>query len=438
MARHVLPPMIVWAAMAFAALAAEPAVQPFGDSWEPAARKIQQATVTVRIWPAASNDAAKPAIVTVCSGLCVREGRIITAALAGSDTPIRLTLPGGKQADAKVQVIDEYSGLALLNADTASLVPLTMAESIPSVGGELLTAAAWGLEQPLVARGIVGGVDRKYPGSNYPPLMQCDCLTMPTSAGAGFVDRQGRLVGVIVASDRGSERRAWSYAVNASHVQRIVRVAEEQKGDAVVILKRRRPVVGMVLDQLGEAVIVERVTPGGPAEKAGIKPGDQIVATDGVAIRSVYQAVLPTIYKQPGDTTAFRFHREGMVHDVTVTLGGGVELPSVSGDLLADLVQPKVRLARDGEGAIVTSRTAKPAAAVAVLPPLPDDTPRAAGATAADKIALLEKAISRYQAVIELQQKQLADEQNSRQEQDRLLQSLRAEIEMLRKAAASK
>ena len=76
----------------------------------------------------------------VCSGLCVGNGQIITAALVGSDSPLRLTFPGGKQTDAKVQVIDEYSGLALLKADTASLAPLTLARAIPAVGGELLAS----------------------------------------------------------------------------------------------------------------------------------------------------------------------------------------------------------------------------------------------------------------------------------------------------------
>ena len=430
MSRCVLTLLMVCLLAPAATRAAEPA------SWESAARQLQQATVTVRIWGEASPNAAEPAAVTVYTGLCIRNGLILTAAFAGSDTPIRLTLPSGKQADAKVQVIDEYSGLALLKADTTSLVPLTTADSLPTVGTELLTAAAWGLEQPLVSRGIVGGVDRKHPGANYPPLLFCDCVTMPTSTGAGLVDRQGRLTGVIVAAERDADRRGWSYAVPVAHVQRLLRAADAQADGSVVILKRRRPVVGMVLDQEGDAVIVSRVIAGGPAEKAGIKPGDQVVTTDGVAIRSVYQAVLPTMYKQPGDTSAFRIHREGMMHDITVTLGGGVELSHASTELLADLVQPKVRLARDADGAIVTTRGRSATPAVSVLPPLPNDTPPAAPPTPADKIALLEKALSRYQAVIELHQKQLSEEQQQRREQDALLQSLRGEIESLRKSIA--
>lgn len=407
------------------------------DSWEAAAQSLLRATVTVRIWgesPAASP--ARPAAVTVCSGICVAEGRIITAALVGSDTRIRLTLPGGKQAGAKVQVIDEYSGLALLRTE-AELATVPVAAGLPAVGGELLTAAAWGIEQPIVSRGIVGGVDRKRSGSSYPPLLHADVLTEETSSGAGLVDRGGKLVGVIVAADREAGRRGWAYAVPASHVERILRAADEQQAGSVLVLKRRRPVVGMVLQQADEAIVVERVAPGGPAETAGIKPGDQVLTTDGVAIRSVYQAVLPTLFKQPGDTTTFQIARPGVgMQDVKVVLGGGVELSSAPFDLLADLVQPKVRLAIDRDGAIVASRRASKLREV-FAPPLPDDEPPPAAPTAAEQIALLQKALDRYQAVIELQQRQLTDEQKRRGEQEELIQSLRSEMESLRKAVVA-
>jgi S1-C subfamily serine protease len=419
--------------------AAASATEPTGEAWQAAAGKLQQATVTVRIWEQPAGEDQKPA-VTVCSGLCVRAGTIITAALAGSDSPIRLTLPGGKQADAKVAVIDEYSGLALLRAETTPLMPVALADQPPVAGQEVLAAAAWGLETPLISRGIVGGVDRQHPKIGFPPLVQCDLLTESTSTGAGVVDRAGQLLGVIVAADREAGRRGWAYAVPASHVERLLRVADEQKDDGVVILKRRRPIVGMVLEQAGEAVVVQRVEGAGPADKAGIKLGDEVIATDGVAIRSVYQAVLPTLYKQPGDTTTFRIRREGAIKDAQVVLGGGVPVTSAPVDFLAGIIQPKVRLARDGDGAIVTSRGGSTAAEAAgqtvAFPPLPNDAPPVAAPTSLEKIALLEKALERYQSVIEFQQKLLSDEQKKRDEQESLLRSLRAEIEALRQTIA--
>jgi hypothetical protein len=148
----------------------------------------------------------------------------------------------------------------------------------------------------------------------------------------------------------------------------------------------------------------------------------------------VYQAILPTLHKQPGDTSVFRVRREGAVHDVTVVLGGGVEVNAAPAEALANLIQPKVRMARDGEGLIVTSRGQPSTATLAAGPPLPKDTPPAAAPTPAEQIALLESALERYQTVIELQQKRLADEQQKRRDQEAVLQALRAEVEALRKA----
>ncbi|MDX1945007.1 MAG: PDZ domain-containing protein [Pirellulaceae bacterium] len=414
------------------------------DPWPAAASKLQGATVTVRIWTGAQLAAANPLpakpeapeAVTVCSGVCVRQGSIVTAAMAGSDSRIRLTLPGGKQADAKLQVIDEVSGLALLRTDSTDATPLPLAEALPAVGAGVMTAAAWGIELPLVSQGIVAGIDRQRPGATNPPLLQCDLRTTETSSGAGVVDRAGGLVGVIIAADSPESRRGWAYAVPVSHVQRLLRAADEQQGAGVTIIKRRRPLVGMVLDQNDEAIVVQRVVAGGPAEKAGLKPGDQVLATDGVAIRSVYQAVLPTLYKQPGDTLTFRIQREGTPRDVQVVLGGGVEVTSAPFELLAGLMQPKVEVSRDAAGNYIAKRGERNVREV-FAPPLPDEelpaAPAAGGATAAEKLALLEKALDRYRIVIEVQQKQLADEQNRRQVQEELIQSLRTEMEALRR-----
>ena len=411
-----------------------------GGDWEAAAKKLQQATITVRILtpkadsqptPESNKEAGGPQAVTVCSGVCVRDGQIVTAAMAGSDSQIRLTMAGGKQAEAKLQVIDEFSGLALLKCDIKPAAPLEMAADTPAVGGGVMTASGWGVELPLVSLGIVSGTERQRPGANYPPLIQCDVRTTDTSSGAGVVDRHGKLVGIIVAADSAESRRGWAYAVPVSHVERLLRTADEQKQAGVTIIKRRRPVAGLRLDQVDEAIVVQRVFAGGAAEKAGLAVGDQVLATDGVAIRSVYQAMLPTLYKQPGDTLTFRIQRAGRVSDVKVVLGGGVEVASAPLEMLSGLIQPKIEIVREGTGYVAR----RPASTVREVfqPPLPPEQPAPPTATPAEKIALLEKALDRYRATIEFQQRQLSDEQKRRDEQDALLKSLRAEIEALRR-----
>jgi hypothetical protein len=133
------------------------------------------------------------------------------------------------------------------------------------------------------------------------------------------------------------------------------------------------------------------------------------------------------------------------MQDVKVILGGGVEFSSMPFDLALDLIQPKVELQRDPRGGYIakggratSSRplAAQPADGITV--PLPDEEPPAAAPTSAEKIALLEKALDRYRTVIELQQKQLGDEQKHRASQDELIQSLRTEMDALRKLLTDK
>jgi serine protease Do len=390
-------------------LAQDAAAPAASDTWESAAKKLQQATVTVRIGTGKSDapPAAEgaPDAVTVCSGVLVREKHIVTAAMAGSDSTIRLTIAGGKQAAARLQVIDEFSGLALLECQSAAGQSLEFAADAPAVGAGVMTASAWGTEAPLVSQGIVAGVERQRQGGSYPPLLQCDLRTTDTSSGAGVVDRSGKLVGIIIAADSPESRRGWAYAVPVSHVERLLRTADGQQQAGVTIIKRRRPVAGLTLDQDGEAIVVSRVFAGGAAERAGIEVGDIVVATDGVAIRSVYQAMLPTLYKQPGDTLILKVRRETGVSDVQLVLGGGVEVASAPIELLSGLMQPKVQVVREGSGYI--ARRPGDTIREVFQPALPPDDAAPSAATPAEKIALLEKALDRYRAVIELQQRQI-------------------------------
>jgi hypothetical protein len=157
-----------------------------------------------------------------------------------------------------------------------------------------------------------------------------------------------------------------------------------------------------------------------PAEKAGIAVGDRIVAAEGVKIRSVYQAVLPTLRKQPGDLFLFRIKRGGEERDVPLVLGGGMELSTAPLDLLGGIVQPKISIQSDKRGSYSfgSGRNAV------------KDLASSDGLAAGDKPGgnkpaapnLLEKANERLHATIEAQRTQI--------------ETLRAEIEALRRENA--
>lgn len=345
------------------AIAAPPA------DWAPVAKQLQSATVTVRVCtrdcpkpePAGDKESTDKQAVTddleparphvsVCSGFYISPKQVVTAIRAGTDSSIRLTCSDGSQACGDLKVIDEYSGLVLLETDEQGPARLELGSECPTAGNWVMTAAAWGTEKPLVSLGIVSANDRAVAGINYPPLLQCDLRISATSGGAAVVDQECKVAGVIVAADAGDARRGWAYAVPASHIARLLRARPEEDSQRVVVLKRRRPIVGLVLDGDEHGIFVSRVHKDTPAEKAGILVGDEILATEGVKIRSVYQAVLPTLRKQPGDLLTLRIKRNGGERDVSLTLGGGVELASAPLESLGGIIQPKLDIQSDKRG----------------------------------------------------------------------------------------
>ncbi len=421
-------------------------------SLEDASRILLGATVTVRVRnpllddevpaepaepvvpDAADANAASPK-VTVCSGVVVDSRLVISPVFAASDSEIRITVSGGQQTTATLRVLDEYTGLALLETDRELPARVTWTDELPAVGGWVLSAAAWGTERPAVSVGILGADDRTLAGTNYPPLLQCDLRTAETSSGAGVVDSRGRLIGIVVATDAEQGNRGWTYAVPAAHVQRLLTVRDEERNrTGVVILKRRRPVVGMVLDGEDEMVVVSRVFEDSPAQRAGICVGDQIIAADGVMIRSVYQAVRPMLYKQPGDKMLFLIDRDGKTLETSVVLGGGIELPSAPFANVRQYLRPTLDVQQVGAGSYAARRGPDTMREV-FAPQHPagsaenSDRP----ASAAEKIQLLERALERYQQAILVLQQRLLQQEQQRQQADIQIRELQQQVEQLRR-----
>jgi serine protease DegQ len=344
--------------------------------------------------------------VTVCSGVSLGRGLIVTFRAmpeAGAEMPrFRVTLPGGDQAEALLRVIDRHSGLVLLEIENREVSGLRLAAQSPKIGSAVLTAAAAGLEEPAVSSGILGASDRSLTGVDLPPLLQCDVRTTETSSGAAVVDRHGELLGIVVATAVSGQHSGWTYALPARHVERVIAAKVDGK---LIELKRRRPVVGFTIGA-GEkegAVVVERVEQNGPAAAAGIKPGDLIVETDGLKIRSAYQAIDLILKKQPGDRMTFSVERAGARHTLEVLLDGGA-MPVAEIQQPADgalvRIGPQLKAMRARSGEITIRDDSQPDVAVG---PDRGKTRRSVG----NEAELLRLQLGAYERVIESMQKEI-------------------------------
>jgi S1-C subfamily serine protease len=316
----------------------------------PATKPVTQATTTPSGSAGAHVTSSNYGCVSVCSGVSLGDRTIVTAVRPQANSRVKITLPGGEQAAAEPAVIDHYSGLVLLRTDRTDLPKLELAEESLQVGQKILSAAAWGVEKPVVSHGIVSATERWLEGTNLPPLVQCDLRITQSSAGAPILNSSGKLAGLVVAADVGNESAGWCYALPVEHVRRLMRV---RKADKVVVLERRRPVVGAEFDQGNKfgTVQIRRVVEGGPGHAAGLRARDQVVEVEGVKVRTVYDVVRQILIRQPGDEFKMTVRREQQDKkqvdaSCVVTLGGGDVIEPVAGGgaFNAPVVDPKVVL----------------------------------------------------------------------------------------------
>jgi S1-C subfamily serine protease len=301
---------------------------------EAVADKLLATTVTVRISapkPVVAADQPAESLqgvdsIFLASGVSLGRGLIVTFYNQPGPVRFRATLPDGEQADAQLLVTDDYSGLRLIEIGNQRLPGLELAVQNPtsrdlSIGMPVMTAAAMGIEKPVVSLGVLGGTDRAIGGSGLPPLLLSDVRSTETSSGAALVNRQAELIGIVAAVTSPVQRSGWTYAVPARYVERLMaaRVGKQQ-----VVLRRQRPTAGLTLGSgVKEGTVrVERVDAGGPADRAGIQTGDLVTDVEGHKIRSAYQAVDLILKKQPGDQVEFQIEQHGQAKQIALTLGG--------------------------------------------------------------------------------------------------------------------
>lgn len=398
-------------------------------------------TVTVRVSEAAGQEvqprvtaAQKATGVTIASGVSLGEGRIVTYVKIPEQAKIRVTLPrDGQSLEAQVRVVDEYSGLSLLQiANKKDLPKIELASDVPRVGSPLFTAAGSGIEDPSVSFGILSG-DNRTLGNILPPLLQCDMRATSSSSGAAVVNAAGKLVGVVVSTDSPNARAGWTYAMPARYAQRLLKNAPKQESDKMVVLKHRRPVLGMTLLTVGSenntAVKVTRISENGPAHKAGLQVGDMIVEAEGIKVRSVYQATSMALRREPGDEMSFVVQRGEDTQRVDITLGGGGPLPVVTSRVrkidnvgtgtvrVIPLGPSRVRVFQARVDGTEDADSSDPASNV-------ED--KAAATYNASQKALLQRQLKAWALAIQRMQKQLKD-------RDDTIRKLEHKIELLEK-----
>jgi putative serine protease PepD len=277
-----------------------------------------------------------------------RQGHILTnnhvVDPAGSSGDITITFSSGESARATLVGKDSGYDLAVVKVSGVSgLKPLPLGNSDNVQVGDPVVAIGAPFDlQNTVTSGIISAKERpitaggeKGDGSDisYVDALQTDAPINPGNSGGPLVDAKARVIGInsaIRAADStGAEGgQAGSIGLGfAIPINQGKRVAEELINTG----RATHPVIGVSLDMkfTGDGARVGEkgkddapaVTPGGPAAKAGVRPGDVITKVDGQRVHSGEELIVKIRAHRPGDRLELTLERGGTVRTLTLTLG---------------------------------------------------------------------------------------------------------------------
>jgi len=257
------------------------------------------------------------------SGVIISEqGYVLTNnhVIEGADE-IAVVLPGRDPAAARVVGTDPETDLAVLRVDASGLRPITFGKSEALQVGDVVLAIGnpFGVGQ-TVTQGIVSATGRNRLGINtFENFIQTDAAINPGNSGGALIDARGNLVGIntaIFSQSGGSQGIGFAIPVSLAR-QVFGQIIEKGRVD--------RGWLGVSARDLAEGATrgaqIMGVQRGGPAERAGIRPGDVIVALNDKPIADTGALINETAALAPGTRGTLSVRREGKPLSIPVELG---------------------------------------------------------------------------------------------------------------------
>lgn len=247
---------------------------------------------------------------------------------------VRVRLEAGKQYAAKVVGADPAIDLALLkiNPRDATLPALPLGDSDNVRVGEWVIAIGNPHDfQQTVTVGVISGKERRVPiGSTdlgVVSFLQTDAAINFGNSGGPLLDARGNVVGINTAIRRVNFSEGIGFALPISQA---VRVMDQLRQHGHV----RRGYLGITMNREGldedaqdyyglpdtQGVIVSDVQPDGPADQAGVRPGDVIRKLDGEKIKDNLDLIARVAARAPGDKVRLEIFRSGTTLRVEVPL----------------------------------------------------------------------------------------------------------------------
>ncbi|WP_300340045.1 DegQ family serine endoprotease [Accumulibacter sp.] len=257
------------------------------------------------------------------------DGYILTNAhVVDSADEVVVRLTDKRELKARVIGADKRTDVALIKIEATGLPTVRLGDPSVLKVGEWVVAigSPFGFDNSVTA-GIVSAKGRSLPQESYVPFIQTDVAVNPGNSGGPLFNLRGEVVGInSQIYSRSGGFMGISFAIP-------IDVAMEVQAQLRATGKVSRGRIGVVIQEVTKdlaesfglnqatGAAVNAVEKGGPAEKAGIEPGDVILKFDGKTVTN--SSDLPRIVgaTRPGSKVTMQLWRKGHSREVTVVVG---------------------------------------------------------------------------------------------------------------------
>lgn len=302
-----------------------------------AAAKIGPSVVTINVTSQQQQDTGSGVVIR-SDGYVLTNNHVIDSAAGGAGS-VSVTLADGRVVPATIVGQDPSDDLAVVKVNVTGLTAATFASSAKLVVGQTVVAvgAPLGLSD-TVTSGIVSNVARPVQTGNSSTqavfnAVQTDAAINPGNSGGPLVDLNGSVVGInsAIATDPsagglqvpGQPTQAGNigigFAIPSDEAGRIA-------GELIATGKATHAIIGVSVKQSMapnsvSGAVISAVTAGGPAAKAGLRPGDVVTQVDNQRIDGADALIAAIRSHAPSQQVTLGYRRGGASHSVVVTLG---------------------------------------------------------------------------------------------------------------------